>query len=243
MRILAIDCSSVVCSACLVEDETVLGEISLRARRSHATFLYRCLDQLMLNSGLRFEDLDGFGVTIGPGSFTGLRIGLAAAKGLAYAADKPLVGVSTLEALARNIPCSRLPLVVALDARKSQVYTARFDPGMNGESVRVGPERVLSPEELIAERHGKDTLFMGDGVLSIWRSVKGKIGTEGGFRTIHGALRAALRKWRDWLFHGCLPGDERTYSTYLPITFAGPKPRSDWKPLGRLDLARAIGAC
>ena len=135
----------------------------------------------MLNTGLRFEDLHGFGVTIGPGSFTGLRIGLAAAKGLAYASDKPLVGVSTLEALAGNIPYPRLPLVVALDARKSQVYTARFDSGMHGESVRVGPERISSPEELIAECQGTDTLFVGDGALRYRDQLKEQLGRRAVF--------------------------------------------------------------
>ncbi|MBI4773646.1 MAG: tRNA (adenosine(37)-N6)-threonylcarbamoyltransferase complex dimerization subunit type 1 TsaB [Deltaproteobacteria bacterium] len=176
MRILALDCSSAMCSACLTEDETVLAEVSLRAFRSHATFLYRCVDQLMVNGRLGFEDLHGFAVTIGPGSFTGLRIGVAAAKGLAYASGKPLVGVSTLEALAGNIPYSRLPLVAALDARKNQLYAARFGPAIHGETARIGPDRVLSPEDRIAECRETDTLFVGDGALRYRTLLKEQLG-------------------------------------------------------------------
>jgi len=205
MRIFALDCSSAMCSACLTEDETVLAEVSIKALRSHATFLYRCVDQLMVNSGLGFEDLHGFAVTIGPGSFTGLRIGLAAAKGLAYASGKPLIGVSTLEALAGNIPYSRLPLVAALDARKNQLYVARFGSSIHGDTGRIGPERVLSPEELIAECRETDTLFVGGGALRYRDFLKEQLGRRAVFApaTMHHVrspevARLALERMSSW---------------------------------------------
>lgn len=110
-------------------------------------------------------DMDGMqavAVSIGPGSFTGLRIGLSAAKGLCMASDKPLVAVSTLETLAARLPFARLPVCAVLDARKKEVYAALYDTA-GGRPVELAPPRAIAPASLAAERAGEPTIYTGDG--------------------------------------------------------------------------------
>lgn len=133
MRVLAIDTALAACSAAVLD--TAYGGIvaseSLPMVRGHAEALMPLLQRVMGRAGMAFADIDRVAVTTGPGSFTGLRVGLAAARGIALAADKPAVGLSTLSAYAAPHVAAdgKLPVVAAIDARHAQVYLQVFAPG------------------------------------------------------------------------------------------------------------------
>jgi tRNA threonylcarbamoyladenosine biosynthesis protein TsaB len=142
-------------------DGVVLAERAERESRSHTVSLPRLIERLLADAGLRLEDVGGLGVSIGPGSFTGLRIGLALAKGIAFAGGVPLVGVPTLEALAWVAEAAPGETVcAALDARKREVYAALFEAGPDGPR-RLTPDLVLAPAAL-AERMPVGCVVVGD---------------------------------------------------------------------------------
>jgi tRNA threonylcarbamoyladenosine biosynthesis protein TsaB len=134
-------------------DGRVLAEAAERETRSHTVSLPALVERVLADAGGRIEEVEGLAVSIGPGSFTGLRIGLALAKGLAFAGGLPLVGVPTLEALALVADAAPGEVVcAALDARKHEVYAACFRRGAGDDALaRLGPDRVLRPEALAAE--------------------------------------------------------------------------------------------
>ncbi|MDT8441237.1 MAG: tRNA (adenosine(37)-N6)-threonylcarbamoyltransferase complex dimerization subunit type 1 TsaB [Desulfuromonadales bacterium] len=168
VRLLTIQTAVPAASLALSEDRTLLAEFSLNGRRTHADWLLPALEGLLTRAGLQITDLDGFGVVIGPGSFTSLRVGLATVKGLAVATGLPLVPVSTLRTLAMQLPFASLPVCAMLDARKQEVYAGLYHWGPGGLQP-VGGERVCKPEQLLAERQ-EPTLFVGDGAL-VYRSL------------------------------------------------------------------------
>jgi tRNA threonylcarbamoyladenosine biosynthesis protein TsaB len=129
----------------------VLAEGTLRAQGSHAASLPGLVDRVLAEAGLDAEAVEAIAVSIGPGSFTGLRIGLGFAKGLCFAGSLPLVTVSTLEALAHAVEASPgTPVCAALDARKHEVYAALFAVEPEGRRRRLGPDQALAPEALAA---------------------------------------------------------------------------------------------
>jgi tRNA threonylcarbamoyladenosine biosynthesis protein TsaB len=146
MRVLAIDTALAACS-CAVLDTAYGGLLageSLPMARGHAEALMPLLDRVMKHSGLVFRDLDRVAVTTGPGSFTGLRVGLSAARGLGVAVGVPLIGVSTLSALAAPYlgADDKRPVIAAIDARHEQVYLQVFAPGgRTTVSARIAPLR------------------------------------------------------------------------------------------------------
>jgi tRNA threonylcarbamoyladenosine biosynthesis protein TsaB len=133
MRVLAIDTALSACSAAVLDTEHggVVASESLPMVRGHAEALMPLLQRVMNEAGITFADIDRIAVTTGPGSFTGLRVGIAAARGIALAADKPAVGLSTLSAYAapHMAADAKLPVVAAIDARHAQVYLQVFTPG------------------------------------------------------------------------------------------------------------------
>jgi tRNA threonylcarbamoyladenosine biosynthesis protein TsaB len=139
MRVLAIDTALAACSAAVLDTpyRGVLASESLPMTRGHAEALMPLVARVMKESGLTFRDIDRVAVTTGPGSFTGLRVGISAARGIALAADRPAVGVSTLAAYAAPQLSGNSTLVVAaIDARHEQVYLQVFGPG--GRTL-IGP--------------------------------------------------------------------------------------------------------
>ncbi len=133
MRVLAIDTALAACSAAVLDTEfgSVVASESLPMIRGHAEALMPLLQRVMDKAGLTFPDIDRVAVTTGPGSFTGLRVGIAAARGISLAADKPAVGLSTLSVYAAPHVAAndRFPVVAAIDARHAQVYLQMFCPG------------------------------------------------------------------------------------------------------------------
>ena len=166
--ILAIDtatpCSSVAFTSGDVHDGTLVANLSLNAKVTHSRRLLTSIDWLLRENNISLEDVDGLAVGLGPGSFTGLRIGMATVKGLATAMDKPLLGVATLDALAFSCSGDR-PLCVLLDARKKEVYRRWYRPDEQGIYRSSGSIRALAPRDLAGEVT-ENSLMAGDGLLS-----------------------------------------------------------------------------
>ena len=150
MKILALETSAKAVSAAVSENGKILCSGYQDTGLTHSRTLMPIVEHILKNTGLTVADMDAIAVAAGPGSFTGIRIGVAAAKGLAFAADKPAVGVSTLAAMARNVAFCDGLVVCAMDARRQQVYNALFQ-AKDGQLTRLTPDRAISLEELAAE--------------------------------------------------------------------------------------------
>ncbi|QZY54267.1 tRNA (adenosine(37)-N6)-threonylcarbamoyltransferase complex dimerization subunit type 1 TsaB [Crassaminicella profunda] len=165
MKILALDTSSIVATVAVMDEGQLIGEYIINHKRTHSQKLMPMIEALLKSCELTMEDIDLVAVAKGPGSFTGLRIGVATAKGLAHAVDIPVVGISTLDALAFNMPFSEGIICPILDARRSQVYTAVYkwdDECLNSieEPMAVSVEELV---EKLLERPEK-VIFLGDGI-------------------------------------------------------------------------------
>ena len=164
MKVLAIDCSASAASACVWQDGKVLGECYTNVKLTHSQTLMPMVSGVMDYAKVPLADIDVFAVTAGPGSFTGVRIGVATVKGLAFAQDKPCAGVSTLEAMAQNMCALDCTACCVMDARCGQVYNAMFSI-KDGKVTRLTPDRALSIEVLAEEcvRYAAPLVLVGDG--------------------------------------------------------------------------------
>ncbi len=173
MRILAAETSTLTGSIALVEAlgpgdhphpiERILAEYTLNIALTHSERLMAGIDRLLADTSLTIHQVQGIALSIGPGSFTGLRIGASTMKGLAYALGVPVVGVPTLDALAQNMRYASGQVCPILDARKKEVYAALFRGDGAGKLVKVSEDWVLSPDELCS-RITEKTIFLGNGV-------------------------------------------------------------------------------
>ncbi len=166
MRILALESSAVACSAAVCEDEALIAQSFQNSGLTHSRTLMPMVESLLLNCGLKLEEMDVIAVAAGPGSFTGLRIGVSTAKGLAWPGDKPCAGVSTLQAMAWGVAHMGGEICAVMDARRKQVYNARFTV-IDGRPVRLTPDRAIGLDELRAEldQGKKEQILVGDGAL------------------------------------------------------------------------------
>lgn len=162
MLVLGIETSTTQGGVAIIGEDRVLCETVLNVEVTHSERLLPAIDRALHDARISLEELGGIAVSIGPGSFTGLRIGLSTGKGLAFATGLPLVGVPTLEAMAWTLPAARWQVCPVLDARKQEVYAAvfRHEPG---GLCRVTEDAALAPEDLCRVIR-KPTLFLGDGV-------------------------------------------------------------------------------
>jgi tRNA threonylcarbamoyladenosine biosynthesis protein TsaB len=146
MKILAVDTATKSCSVAVIDDDSLLAESTTINDRTHSRQLLNIIDIVLGKAGLKISQIDGFAVSIGPGSFTGLRLGIVSVKGLAFSLNKPVVGVSSLETLA--FQCKQNPSLICpvLDARKQEVYFCRYR-FKKGKLEPEIPERVASPAE------------------------------------------------------------------------------------------------
>lgn len=164
MKILALESSAVAASVAVCEDEMLIAQSFQRTGLTHSATLMAMTEDLLKNAGLAMADLDVIAVAAGPGSFTGLRIGVSAAKGLAWALEKPCAACSTLESMAWQVAHMEGELCPVMDARRQQVYNARF-AAENGRPVRLTEDRAISIAELMEEvkKSGKPQILVGDG--------------------------------------------------------------------------------
>lgn len=180
MKILAIETSTMLGGIAIADDTRgLIAEARLNVKTTHSERLMTVVSQVMEQSGLQLSDIDLFAVASGPGSFTGLRIGLSTAKGLAYATGRPLVAVPTLEAFAWGLAFSRYPVCIMLDARRGEVYTALFR-WENGTFLREIPETSVKAEELLARLEGT-VLFAGEGTLVYREKIVAALGERAVF--------------------------------------------------------------
>lgn len=164
MKILGIDSSATVASVAVCEDGRLLAEYTVNNGNTHSETLLPMVEAALGALSLTVADVDLFAVSSGPGSFTGVRIGAATLKGLAFASGKPCVGVSTLHALALNLLPVRGLICPVMNARRSQVYTALFRS--DGETLqRLLPDSAMSLSELdeLLCGYGESVYFCGDG--------------------------------------------------------------------------------
>jgi tRNA threonylcarbamoyladenosine biosynthesis protein TsaB len=175
MKILAVNTATPACGVAVVDEEALSAHTVINGRDTHARQLLPLIDQTLTSCRLTVSDLDGFVAVRGPGSFTGLRIGISTVKGLAAACGRPLAGISSLEALAYPFSDCDFPVCALIDARKNQVYACWYQSRDN----RLEPltsEEVLLPEEAAARFNGP-CLFVGTGA-EVYRTIIEK--TAGG---------------------------------------------------------------
>lgn len=166
MRILALDSSAGPASAALLEDGKLIAEFYMHTKQTHSQTLMPMLEQVLRLTGVSLGDVDALAVSNGPGSFTGVRIGVACIKGLAMARDIPCAAVSTLRAMAENLRHENCVICAVMDARVGQVYNAIFE-ARNGEITRLTEDRALTITELQEEcaAYGDKLVLVGDGAV------------------------------------------------------------------------------
>ncbi len=165
MKILAIDSSGLVASAAVVDERKVIAEYNVNNKKTHSQTLLPMIDELKKILDLDLSTLDAVAISKGPGSFTGLRIGSATAKGIALALEKPIIEISSLEAMAFQIFGTESIICPIMDARRGQVYTAMFENGSDGFR-RMTDDSPMAIEEVInnINETERSVIFLGDGV-------------------------------------------------------------------------------
>jgi tRNA threonylcarbamoyladenosine biosynthesis protein TsaB len=164
VKVLAVDTSTQTGSVAVLADTRLLAEVAVTSSRTHAKRLLSVIDRTLDIAGLTVGDCDGLAVTVGPGGFTGLRIGMSTVKGLAFAARKPIAAVSTLDALAHQFPAFPNLICPVLDARKEQIYTALYRSTAFLVWEKVIQDCAVEPWQWLKQIEGS-CLFVGDGAL------------------------------------------------------------------------------
>lgn len=192
MKILAVDTCSRSCSVAATDSGRLVGEVTTLRRQTHSRHLMRMIDMALEISGMAIEEVDAFGVTRGPGSFTGLRIGISTVKGLALAAGKPMVGVSSLEALAWPLSLTDGIVCALLDAGKGEVYSAcyrfsngRFFKGSTSDSdtasgMVLSTENVIPPQDMLSGIT-EPCWFVGNGARVYSKMIEDRLGAVARF--------------------------------------------------------------
>lgn len=166
MLVLSIDTSTKIGSVALYDSEIgILGEINLYVKTNHSNIIMPLIDNLLKITNKKIEEIDKIGVVIGPGSFTGIRIGVAIAKGLCYGTDKKIVGINSLDLLAYNCEKTESLIVSMIDARKERVYYGMYRYEGN-TLVRVSEYRDDEIREILGSIQEKSIIFVGDGAIA-----------------------------------------------------------------------------
>lgn len=204
MRILAVDSSSITASVAVTEDEKVIAEFFMNAGLTHSQTLAPMIDAVLKSSNTDPKDIDLYAVTSGPGSFTGLRIGAATVKAMAFANNKPCVGISSLEALAYNSFAKSGLICACMDARCDQVYTALFE-SKNGIISRITEDSADLISNLTEKLKNmeKNVEFVGDGALSCYNRIMASESSDkysvlpeyNRYVQAHNIARLALKKY------------------------------------------------
>ena len=178
MKVLGVDTSTSCGSLGIIDDDAVVAEYALLRDETHSTRLVPAIQALLKEARLDLNKIDGMAVSLGPGSFTGLRVGLSAVKGLALAAERPVVGVPTLDALAFNLPFTPYVICPLVDARKGEVYTALYKDGEGGRVEQLTPYQVVAPLDLLEKLPLQETIFLGDGVEVYGELIEERLGVK-----------------------------------------------------------------
>lgn len=186
MKILALDSSGLVASVAIVTEDSMLAEYTVNYKKTHSQTLLPMLNEIVKMVDINMDEVDAIAVAAGPGSFTGLRIGSATAKGLGLALNKPVVAVPTLDGLAYNLYGTKKLVCPLMDARRNQVYTGLYD--FAGEELRViKKQAAMDVEELIEDINslGREVIFLGDGTAVYREIITAKMKTLYSFAPVH----------------------------------------------------------
>ena len=164
MKILAVDTSATSASVCVAQENKIIGEFSINTALTHSQTLIPMIEQLAEKTGVTLDNIDAIAVNAGPGSFTGVRIGVAAVKGIAFSRNIPCVSVSTLESMAYNMLDNDCIVCSVMDARCSQVYNSLFRV-KDGKVTRLIEDRALSliDLKLDLQKYNEKIILVGDG--------------------------------------------------------------------------------
>lgn len=186
MKILAIDTSSMVASAAVMDEEKLVAEYIINHKKTHSEQLMPIIEEVLESCGLNIREIDAIAVASGPGSFTGLRIGAATAKGLAHACDIKIIGVPTLDGLAFNLPYCQGIICPIMDARRNQVYTALYKWD-RGNFYKLKPHCAIALSELLEDlkKREESIVFLGDGVPVHRDTIKKVLGDRAGFAPLN----------------------------------------------------------
>jgi tRNA threonylcarbamoyladenosine biosynthesis protein TsaB len=165
MKVLGIDTSTPCGSIGLIDGKSVISEYLLNVSVTHSERLLVAIDLVLRKAGCALDDLEGFAISLGPGSFTGIRIGVSTVKGLAYAVQKPVVGVSTLDVLASQVSPTPYLICPIIDARKGEVYSAFYRYEELDRLKRLSEFQAIRPG-VLSRMLNERTIFLGDGVMA-----------------------------------------------------------------------------
>jgi tRNA threonylcarbamoyladenosine biosynthesis protein TsaB len=179
MRILGIDTSTKYAGVAVIEDGTLLAQSTMQFMASHSEKLLPEIAHILEIMKIPLETIDYYAITVGPGSFTGLRVGISTVKGLAFVTGKNVVPVSSLKVIARGFPYVDFPICPVMDARKKEVYSAIFK-WQNQKLVRVKKDTVLSID-MLTEWIEDKTVFAGDGAILYKDKLIEKLGDKAVF--------------------------------------------------------------
>ncbi len=217
MKILAIDTSSLVASAAIMDDDKLLAEYIINHRKTHSEQLMPIIEELLENCGMDIGEIDAVGVASGPGSFTGLRIGGATAKGLAHALNKPVIGVPTLDGLAFNLPFCEGIICPIMDARRHQVYTALYK--WEGDGLfRLSRPRAVGIKDLVEELKDRQEMivFLGDGVPVHRDYIEKELDRRARFAP-HSAGRQRASSIGELAFRALKNNEQQEYNGFTPF--------------------------
>jgi len=186
MKILALDSSGLVATVAIVEDNQTIAEYTVNYKKTHSQTLLPMLDEIVKMTEFNLATIDAIAVAGGPGSFTGLRIGSATAKGLGLALDKPLIHIPTVDALAYNLYGNSGLICPIMDARRNQVYTGIYRFKHNAFEVLEG-QMAIDVQELIGKlnAYGEKVTFLGDGVPVYGEQLKEGLTVDYAFAPAH----------------------------------------------------------
>lgn len=186
MKLLALESSGLVASAAIVSEDTLLAEYTVNYKKTHSHTLLPMIHEIVQMVNLDLSEIDAIAVTAGPGSFTGLRIGSATAKGLGLALNKPLIPIPTLDGLAYNLYGTDKLICPMMDARRNQVYTGLYEFDNNNFTV-VSQQKAVAIEEIIHEINmlGRKVIFLGDAVSVYMDIIKENTKVEYNFAPLH----------------------------------------------------------
>ncbi len=190
------DTSTSCGSVGLIEDKEVISEYLLNIPVTHSERLLGAIELVLREARCRIEQVEGWVIALGPGSFTGLRIGVSTVKGLAFATGRPVAGISTLDVLASQIAPTPHLICPILDARKKEVYTAFYRYGEGGSLMRQSEYQAIPPEDFV-RKIKEQTIFVGDGVKTYGDFLLNclpsfAIFPPAPFRVSHGSMVATL---------------------------------------------------
>lgn len=192
MKILGIDSSGLVASAAIADEKNIIAEFTVNNKQTHSQTLLPMIEKVVDMSGIELEQIDAIAIAAGPGSFTGLRIGSATAKGIGLALKKPVVSVPTLEGLAYRVSVFDGIICPIMDARRNQVYTGIYKMD-KGNLVCLSEQKAVDIHEIIEEleKYDEKVIFLGDGVEVHRETIEKEFKKEYCFAPIHLSKQSA----------------------------------------------------